>query len=137
MENEEPELPHSKASTSPHTIQTYTDYTNSLSDSEKEKFLEFGLKKASLLPNPPQLPQRWIEANWQELHEQFKNTPEATAAATEATDWTQHPDWENWLAHMREGVPKFVALGTCFDWKKRRAIADWADERGLIWGVET
>lgn len=55
-------------------------------------------------------------------------------AKADATDWASHPDWEDWLQQMREGVPRFVALGTCFDNKTRRAIANWANERKLIWG---
>jgi hypothetical protein len=54
------------------TIQTYQTFTNSLSESEREKFLEFGLKKATELPKPPALPKKWIERNWQELREEFK-----------------------------------------------------------------
>jgi hypothetical protein len=54
------------------TIQTYQTFTDSLSESEREKFLEFGLKKAAELPKPPALPKKWIERNWQELREEFK-----------------------------------------------------------------
>jgi len=119
------------------TIKTYSDFTKTLSESERESFLNFGLEKCKSLPKMPALPMKWIEANWQDLYLQFKFTPEAAAASIADTDWTQHPDWSDWLAQMREGVPRFVALGTCFDNKTRRAIADWADERGLIWGAES
>jgi len=125
------------SSSAPQTIKTYSDFANTLSEGEKESFLEFGKKKASQLPKPPELSLKWIEANWQELYALFKSTPEAVAASITDTDWTSHPDWENWLAQMREGVPRFVALGTCFDNKMRRAITDWADDRGLIWGAES
>lgn len=116
---------------------TYSDFIKTLSESERESFLEFGNKKASQLPKPPELPLKWIEANWQELYALFLSTPYAMAASIADTDWTSHPDWEDWLAQMREGVPRFVALGTCFDNKTRRAIASWADNRGLIWGAES
>jgi len=42
-----------KDSTTLQTIQTYSDFKNSLSDSERENFLEFGKKKAAELPKPP------------------------------------------------------------------------------------
>ncbi len=126
-----------KASSTPQTIQTYTDFIQTLSESEKESFLTFGLEKCKSLPKLPTLPMKWIEANWQELYAQFNSMAEAGAASIADTDWTQHSDWEDWLAQMREGVPRFVALGTCFDNKTRRAIADWAEERGLIWGAES
>ncbi len=51
--------------------QTYTDFIQTLSDGEREKFLEFGLKKAAELPKPPALPKKWIERNWQELSAEF------------------------------------------------------------------
>ncbi|HEY9670476.1 MAG TPA: hypothetical protein V6D11_03465 [Waterburya sp.] len=53
------------------SLQTYTDFLQTLSDTEREKFLEFGLKKAAELPKPPTLPRKWIERNWQELSAEF------------------------------------------------------------------
>ena len=114
----------------------YSEFLKTLSDSQRENFLNFGRKKASQLPKPPELPDKWIAANWEELRSQWEQTKEGSTAITGLTDWTQHPDWATWLEEMRRGVPRFVALGTCFDNKTRRAIADWADERGLIWGEE-
>lgn len=58
---------------------------------------------------------------------------EKAAAVVEETDWTTHPQWESWLLQMRQGLPKFVVFGTCFDRQMRRAIAEWANERKLIW----
>lgn len=95
------------------------------------------MSKAKNLPKEPVLPEKWVEANWQELYAQFILTTEAAVVCVANTDWTQHPNWEDCLAQMREGVPRFVALGTCFDNKTRKAISDWADERGLIWGAES
>lgn len=115
----------------------YQSFINSLSEGERENFWEFGRKKASQLPKPPELPLKWIEANWGELRSQWQETDSGRAAKSGKTDWTSHPDWSDWLLQMRSGVPRFVALGTCFDNKTRRAIADWADERGLIWGSES
>ncbi len=61
-----------KDSVSLRSNKTYKTYIDSLSKSEREKFLEFGLKKAAELPKPPALPKKWIERNWQELREEFK-----------------------------------------------------------------
>ena len=135
-ENQESESMRCKAYSASKTIKTYSDLIKTLSEGERENFLNFGLEKCRSLPELPALPMKWIKANWQELYSQFKSIPEATAALVTSTDWTQHPDWKDWLAQMREGVPRFVALGTCFDNKSRRAIADWAEERGLVWGTE-
>ena len=79
-------------------IQIFTDFIQTLSNSERESFLEFGRKKASQLPKSPELPLKWIEANWQELYAQFKSTDEAAVASVSDTDWTQHQDWESWLS---------------------------------------
>lgn len=131
---------HNNNSSALQTIQTYSDFLQTLSETERESFLEFGRKKATALPHPPELPDRWIAANFTEIHKQFLASPagrETQKQIIAQTDWTQHPEWSDWLAIMREGVPRFVALGTCFDNKTRRAIADWADERGLIWGTES
>ena len=126
-----------KASSSPQTIQTYSDFIQTLSEGERENFWEFGKKKADAMPKPPELPLKWIEANWEELRSQWEQTLEGRAAVNSQVDWTQHPNWVEWLAQMREGVPRFVALGTCFDNKTRRVIADWSLNRGLIWGAES
>jgi DNA-binding transcriptional MocR family regulator len=115
----------------------YLDFIKTLSEGERESFWKFGQKKAAQLPKPPELPMKWIEANWSELYQQFKSTAGGMAASVADKDWTQHPDWNDWLGMMRErGVPTFVALGTCFDNKIRRAIADWALKRNLVWGTE-
>lgn len=115
----------------------YSDFIKTLSENERENFWEFGIEKAKKLPKPPELPLKWIEVHWQELRSQWEKTEAGRAAISSQIDWTQYPEWEDWLAQMREGVPRFVAFGTCFDNKTRRVIADWADERGLIWGTET
>ncbi len=50
-ENQPPEPPPSKASEVSHTIQTYKTYTDSLSESERESFLEFGKKRLLNCPS--------------------------------------------------------------------------------------
>lgn len=64
-----------------------------------------------------------------------RGTASNVASIAADTDWTEHPDWEAWLSFMRSrGVPTFVAYGEdWFDNKTRRAIADWAEEKNLIW----
>ena len=60
-----------KGSSTSQIYQTYSDLIISLSESQREKFLEFGLRKAAELPKPPALPKKWIERNWQELRAEF------------------------------------------------------------------
>ncbi|MHC5747780.1 MAG: hypothetical protein ACYTXT_39180 [Nostoc sp.] len=90
-----------KNSSTPHTIQTYSDFKNSLSDSERESFLEFAKKKAFQLPNTPQLPQRWIERNFDELRSQwYKSKGQSSPAQT--TKWENDPRRGDWLAIIEE-----------------------------------
>lgn len=125
-----------KASIPPQTVQTYTDYIKTLSEGERENFEKFVREEWKRLKGEEIISvERFLtrEEDFKNWHERFLNSPVGRAN----TDWTQHPEWENWLAQMRESVPKFVGLGICFDSKTRKAIADWADEHGLIWGAES
>ncbi|WP_009631031.1 hypothetical protein [Synechocystis sp. PCC 7509] len=55
------------------TIKTNkTNKTLSLTDKEREKFLEFARKKASELPKPPTLPEKWIHKNHDELWAKYQ-----------------------------------------------------------------
>ncbi|HEY9601438.1 MAG TPA: helix-turn-helix domain-containing protein [Allocoleopsis sp.] len=67
----EPEASQNKDSNSLRLNKTYKDYIDSLSPNQREKFLEFGLRKAAELPKPPALPKKWIARNWEELREEF------------------------------------------------------------------
>jgi len=67
----EPQASPNHDSNSLRLIKTYKDFIDSLCETKREKFLEFGLRKAAELPKPPTLPKKWIERNWQELREEF------------------------------------------------------------------
>lgn len=54
-----------------------------LSEGEREAFKNFGFKKAAELPNKPTLPEKWIEANFAELYEQFFAELERTSFRTQ------------------------------------------------------
>lgn len=100
-ENRQPEAAPDKGFTSPHTLQTYSDFKNSLSDSQRESFLDFGKKKAAQLPNPPQLPQRWIEKNFDELRNQWYKSTGQTPPAQNAK-WETDPRRDDWLVIIEE-----------------------------------
>ena len=51
-----------------------SDPIQTLSEDERESFLEFGKKKANSLPKPPQLPIKWIKTNFEELFSQWRET---------------------------------------------------------------
>ncbi|NJO65495.1 MAG: hypothetical protein HC836_47600 [Richelia sp. RM2_1_2] len=56
----------------PSTPHIYTDNIQTLSEEERESFLEFGKKKASQLPKPPQLPIKWIQTHHEELYSEWR-----------------------------------------------------------------
>ncbi|MHC5673596.1 helix-turn-helix domain-containing protein [Nostoc sp.] len=88
-------------SSSPHINKINKTYLNSLSDSERESFLDFGKKKAAQLPNPPQLPQRWIEKNFDELRSQWYKSKGQSSPAQSAK-WETDPRTRDWLAIIEE-----------------------------------
>jgi len=124
-----------KNSSSPHTIHTNSDL-HTLSKSERENFLKFGLEKAAELPNPPTLPERWIWVNFDELYQQFK--AEVGEAIAPSQDWANHPYREEWIAEIREGRPQFIVLGGPEEEREtRRQFAEWALANNLVWGAKS
>jgi hypothetical protein len=106
------------------TIQTYSDFINTLSEDQREEFLKFGEKKAAQLPNPPTLPQRWIETNWEELSAQWCKSKGQIPAA-QNSKWETDPRRGDWLAIIEEtGNPAEFALGD----KEKREFVRWCYE---------
>jgi DNA-binding transcriptional ArsR family regulator len=123
-----------KGSSTPQIYQIYSDLIISLSDQEREKFLEFGLKKARELPKPPTLPQKWVEQNCQELYEQFKKTHQGEKSVA-SQKWENHPRREEWLEEMRtKGTGAFIGLAPEQERSERRKFREWAKVNNLIWG---
>ncbi|HEY9748566.1 MAG TPA: helix-turn-helix domain-containing protein [Allocoleopsis sp.] len=132
-----PEASPDKDSNSLRSNKIYKDFIDSLSQDQREKFLEFGLKKARELPKPPTLPQKWVEQNCQELYEQFKKTPEGKKFAT-TQDWANHPRRDEWIEQIRQGKPRFIAQGGPAEEREtRRLFADWAEANNLIWEAQS
>lgn len=80
---------------------TYSNFKKTLSEGEREEFLKFGEKKAAQLPNPPTLPQRWIEANWEELAAQWYKS-KGQSSPVQNAKWETDPRTGNWLAIIEE-----------------------------------
>jgi hypothetical protein len=134
-ENQPPEPPTSKASEVPHTIQTYQTYTDSLSESERESFLEFGKKKASELPKPPTLISNWIKTHWEDLRSQWEKS-QGKVSASQSSKWDNHPQREEWLEKIRQLGPAGFQAEDMPNQKIRREFYVWADANNLIWGNE-
>ncbi len=132
-ENQPPQPSPSKDSHSPQTKQTYSDYTNSLSDSERESFLKFGLEKAKKLPKPPELPHKWIETHWQEILAEWMKV-QGKIPQVQQQKWENHPRRDEWLAKIRSlGQFGFYAENNQEE-KERREFFNWANANNLIWG---
>ena len=129
----------SKGSGTPQTYSEYSDFLQTLSEAERENFLEFGKKKAAHLPKAPQLPERWIEKNWEELRSLWlAQLPLAQQPAASCERWANEPRRDEWIAEIRIGKPRWIAQGDAsLTRAERKAFADWADANGLIWGAES
>ncbi|MEA5574695.1 hypothetical protein [Calothrix sp. UHCC 0171] len=102
----------------------------SLSEQEREKFLEFANKKASELPVPPTLPGKWIEAHFEELHVLWKkhqSSIEVTHCG--GRDSTNVLDFDNWDAINHEGqyiTLMGIGLAKFCENKVSKAWYEWA-----------
>lgn len=130
-----PEASPDKDGNSLRSNKIYKDFLDSLSISQREKFLEFGLKKAAALPKPPALPHKWLEKHYLEIYEQFKKTPEGKKFAT-MQNWANHPHRDEWIEQIRQGRPRFIALGGPEEEHEMRyQFALWAEASGLVRGA--
>ena len=126
----QPESLPAKDSGSPKTIKTYLDFKDSLSEEERESFLNFGKKKASQLPKPPELTFKWIEANFEELAEDWNKSRGKTPSTRK---WNDDCRTEQWLAELEEleNPLAFFAPGDKLD-KEKQAFSRWAEESKLV-----
>ena len=74
MRKSEAEKPTQQEFQSSSEYKTYKDFIQTLSQGERESFIKFSRKKAASLPKPPQLPMKWIKANFEELLSQWRET---------------------------------------------------------------
>ena len=98
-----------KGSSAPSDLSDYSDFIQTLSEGERENFLEFGKKKANQLPKPPELPLKWIEANFEELHEQWKKVHSLNQNQTQKYNFpayseSQHQMWYRQLQFVVKGA---------------------------------
>ncbi len=112
---------------------TYSDFIDSLSEREKESFLDFGKKKAAQLPKRPELPLKWIEKNFNELRSQW----EKLRGVVRGSKWETHPCRQEWIDKIRSlGFAGFIFEDGNLD-KQRKEFYQWANSHNLIWGDKT
>jgi hypothetical protein len=111
----EPQASPNKDSNSLRLNKTYKDYIDSLCPNQREKFLEFGLRKAAELPKPPALPKKWIERNWEELREEFftasSPTPSVDPAQSEREQQEQINAAREELAELQKRQQRWKEQG--------------------------
>lgn len=124
---------------------SYQIFIKSLSDSTREKFLNFVKEKIKDWTKPINDVEGWLaglnqagQFRWQVYYTMFQS--EVGEAVAPSQDWENHPQWQQAIAAMRTGVPRFIVLGQpgCEDLEKstRQAMADYAEANNLIWGGE-
>ncbi len=125
---------------------SYQIFSKSLSDSAREKFLNFVREKIKDFPKPINDLEGWLAGKNQAGQYRFRVyydmfQSEVGEGVAPSADWESHPKWESALAAMRTGVPRFIVLGQpgCDDLDKqtRQAMADYAEANNLIWGEES
>ena len=127
-------------------LYSYQIFINSLSDSAREKFLNFVREKIKDFPKPINDLEGWLaglnqagQYRFRVYYEMFQS--EVGEGVAPSADWESHPKWQQALAAMRTGVPRFIVLGEpgCEDIDKptRQAMADYAEAKNLIWGEES
>jgi Mn-dependent DtxR family transcriptional regulator len=129
-----------RASGSP---QTYTNFIHTLSDTVREKFFNFVREKVKDFNPPINDKEAWLAGSNGAGKERFRVyyamfQAEVGEAVAPSQDWESHPSWQEALAAMRTGVPRFIVLGQpgCEDIDKptRQAMFDYAQAHNLIWG---
>lgn len=116
--NQEPEPSPDKLSSSSQTIHTYSDFKKTLSDSERETFESFvrnewrNQKSEEILSIERFLSKPEDLKNW---YDAFLKSSAGSAAKQKAltleNDWANHPRRDEWLEEIRQGRPRFIALG--------------------------
>jgi hypothetical protein len=118
----------------------YQIFYNSLSNSERESFLEFGNKLASQLPKVPTLPSKWIAANFEDIRAQWlKSKGVSPAKDAQNAKFDNHPQREEWLARVRENYADWVfeVPKNSPERAERQAFVDWAYANNLVHEEET
>ena len=129
--NLKPEALPNKGSKSLRSNKTYKDFIDSLSESEREKFFEFGLKKAAELPKAPTLPKKWVQQHFQELYSQFRQ--EFGEAISPSQNWENHPRRDEWLLEMLNlGTGAFIGLAPSQERSERLKFREWAKANNHI-----
>ncbi|MEO0933861.1 MAG: hypothetical protein AAFY21_08905, partial [Cyanobacteria bacterium J06641_2] len=126
----EPEPLPDKDSETPKTIKTYSDFKDSLSEDEKESFLEFAFSKVAELPKRPTLPLKWIETNFEELKNLWEKQTNANRSidcgAASSTNVLNFENWEESSHHGQYSALTNLGLAKFCENSTSKAWYEWA-----------
>ena len=101
-----------------------TDPIQTLSEGERESFLKFAKKKANQLPKPPELPFKWIEAHFEELCFQWRETQNKKANQNHIYNFDKYTEAQHqmWYGQLQIVVEAATQCGD--DTSLRRFFID-------------
>ncbi len=134
MSRTQSETQSQQASQSAKTNKTYLDFKDSLSENERESFLNFARGEGNKLPSPPTLLDKWVEKNWVELRDKWNHSRRVATSANNKINWESHPKFPEWLAHIKaEGHQIFILFGdSTLPRKDREKLVEWVKVKGLL-----
>jgi len=135
-ENQPPKPLQHNDSSVPHTIQTYTDFKKTLSDGERENFLNFVREKTKDFSPQINDIEGWLakkneaeQNRWEVYYDLFhKSQPELVQAA-QNTKWENHPLRDEWLAEIEKSGNPLIFAGRN---KEKQEFVKWANENKIF-----
>ena len=95
--------------------QTYTDFINTLSDAEREKFFNFVREKVKNFDRPIISLTDYLrsQSRYLELYDSFRRVvpKESIELQKKVQKWIDSPDWEEILVSIREAWGAFIGIG--------------------------
>jgi len=150
-ENQSPKPPTCKDSEAPQTIQTYSDFIQTLSEDERTRFINF-CEAQTIHFNPPLVKlQTWLGSidkvtglpNYVELYEKFQRSPQEVQIRKQQQQQAQTQRWESdarlsawlweWSWFRNYGLTsEWIHLAaTETEQQERREFASWAEIHGI------
>jgi len=128
-ENQSSEPLQHKDSSAPHTIQTYTNFKKTLSDRERENFLNFVREKTKDFSPQINDIEGWLakkneaeQNRWEVYCDLFHKSQPELVQATQNAKWENHPHHDEWLAEIESTSNPAMFAGSD---KEKQAFVSW------------
>ncbi|MBR8832537.1 MAG: hypothetical protein DSM106950_00455 [Stigonema ocellatum SAG 48.90 = DSM 106950] len=138
-EHKSSETLHSNNSSPPQTIKTYTDFKKTLSDGERENFLNFVREKTKDFSPQINDIEGWLakkneaeQNRWEVYYDLFQKSQPELVQATQNAKWENHPQRDEWLEKIRTmGNFSFRTESGKLD-NDRNEFWHWVVDNGLL-----